>query len=422
MPINRAFLRTKIYTKKEMIILIKVERHVINKKHLMYSACDNLCFLAKNMYNLCNYTIRQEFFKTKKVKKYGDLNKELKHTDAFMELGSNAAQMVTKSLCKSWKSFLIAVKDYTVHPEKYLGKPKIPAYKKKDGRFICTLTNMQTRIKDNYLYFSFKRMKEYNNLIRTNIVGHHLSTRIIPKGNCYIIEIVYEDEKQCNNNLDRNRIVSIDLGVNNFVTMVNNIGESSIVINGKGIKSYNQYWNKKVSNLRSIAKTVNKSDWTKQMQNLTNKRYFKMEYFMHCASKWVVYYCVKRNIGTLVIGKNDGWKQKSDMHKVANQTFTQIPYESFLEKLEYRCGDAGIDLIETEEAYTSGTSFLDDELPVKENYDKSRRLYRGLFKSNNGEYINADVNGAFQIMRKVFSNVKANEIVGAYSHPVIINL
>lgn len=400
----------------------KVERHVINKNHPMYSVCDNLCFLSKNMYNLCNYTIRQEFFETKKVKKYGDLNKELKHTDAFMELGSNAAQMVTKALCKSWKSFLVAVKDYTIHPEKYFAKPKIPAYKKKDGRFVCTLTNMQTKIKDGYLYFAFKRMKEYNNLICTKVTGHHLSTRIVPKGGCYIIEIVYDDERQRKNELDRNRIASIDLGVNNFVTMVNNIGESSIVINGKGIKSYNQYWNKKVSNLRSIAKTVNGSDWTKQMQSLTNKRYFKMEYFMHCASKWVIDYCVKHNIGTLVIGKNDGWKQKSDMYKVANQTFTQIPYESFLGKLGYKCKDVGIDLVKTEEAYTSGTSFLDDELPIKENYDKSRRVHRGLFRSNNVEYINADVNGAFQIMRKVFSNVKADEIVGAYSHPVIINL
>ena len=379
-------------------------------------------FSGKKYVHLCNYTIRQEFFETKKVKKYGDLNKELKHTDAFMELGSNAAQMVTKSLCKSWKSFLVTVKDYTVHPERYLGKPKIPAYKKKDGRFICTLTNMQTHIKNGYLYFAFKRMKDYNNLIRTKVIGHHLSTRIVPKGNCYIVEIVYDDEKQYNNSLDKNRIASIDLGVNNFVTMVNNIGESSIVINGKGIKFYNQYWNKKVSNLRSIAKSINGSDWTKQMQNLTNKRYFKMEYFMHCASKWVIDYCVKHNIGTLVIGKNDGWKQKLNMSNVVNQTFTQIPYESFLGKLEYKCEEAGIDLIKTEETYTSGTSFLDDELPIKENYNKSRRVYRGLFKSNDGEYINADVNGAFQIMRKVFPNVKANGIVGAYSHPVIINL
>ncbi len=204
--------------------------------------------------------------------------------------------------------------------------------------------------------------------------------------------------------------------------MVNNIGESFIVINGKGIKSYNQYWNKKVSNLRSIAKTVNGSDWTKQMQNLTNKRYFKMEYFMHCSSRWIVNYCVEHNIGTLVIGKNDGWKQKSDMPKIINQSFTQIPYENFIQKLEYKCVETDIVLVKTEEAYTSGTSFLDDELPIKENYNKSRRVYRGLFKSNNGEYINADVNGAFQIMRKVFSNVKADEIVGAYSHPVIINL
>lgn len=158
----------------------------------MFQICDELCYLSKNMYNLCNYTIRQEFFKTQKIKKYGDLNKELKSTDAFKELGSNSAQMVTKILCKSWKSFLVAVKDYTLHPEKYLGKPKIPAYKKKDGRFICTLTNMQTHIKDGYLYFAFKRMKPYNNLIKSNVKGHHLSTRIIPKGGCYIIEIVYE--------------------------------------------------------------------------------------------------------------------------------------------------------------------------------------------------------------------------------------
>ena len=133
-------------------------------------------------------------------------------------------------------------------------------------------------------------------------------------------------------------------------------------------------------------------------------------------------HCIEHNIGTLVIGKNDGWKQKSSLSKTANQTFVQIPYESFIGKLEYKCSDVGVNLIETEEGYTSGTSFLDNEQPIKENYDKTRRLYRGLFKANDGRLINADVNGAFQIMRKVFSNVKANEIAGAYSHPVIINL
>lgn len=386
----------------------------------MYTACDLLCFQSKNMYNLCNYTIRQVFIKDGVVKKYGDLNKELKHTDAFKELGSNSAQMVTKILCKNWKSFLVAVKDYAKNPEKYFAKPKIPKYLKKDGRFVCTLTNWQTQIHDGYLYFAFKRLKPFNNMFRTKVTGYHLSTRIVPKGGCYILEIVYKTEPQ-QMNLDKNRIISIDLGVNNFVTMVNNIGEKPIVINGKGIKSYNQYWNKKIAKYKSIAKTTNNLDWTKRLQQLTDKRNFKMDYSMHCASRWIIGYCIKYNIGTVVVGKNNKWKQECDMGKFINQRFVQIPYEMFISKLRYKCEDFSIQFIENEESYTSGTSCLDNELPVKENYNKDRRIYRGLFISNQGIKINADVNAAYQIMKKVFSNI-TNEIVGEHLHPVIINL
>lgn len=398
----------------------RTERHVINKNHPMYTACDLLCLQSKNMYNLCNYTIRQAFIKDGVVKKYGDLNKELKHTDAFKELGSNSAQMVTKILCKNWKSFLVAVKDYTNNPDKYFAKPKIPKYLKKNSRFVCTLTNWQTQIHDGYLYFAFKRLKPFNNMFRTKITGYHLSTRIIPKGGCYVLEIVYQTEpKQMN--LDKNRIVSIDLGVNNFVTMANNIGEEPIVINGKGIKSYNQYWNKEIAKYRSIAKITNNLDWTKRLQQLTDKRNFKMDYIMHCASKWIIEYCIKHNIGTIVVGKNNKWKQECDMGKFINQRFVQIPYEMFISKLRYKCEDFSIQFIENEESYTSGTSCLDNELPVKENYNKDRRIHRGLFVSNEGTKINADVNAAYQIMKKVFSNI-TNEIVGEHLHPVIINL
>lgn len=398
----------------------RTERHVINKNHPMYTACDLLCLQSKNMYNLCNYTIRQAFIKDGVVKKYGDLNKELKYTDAFKELGSNSAQMVTKILCKNWKSFLVAVKDYTNNPDKYFAKPKIPKYLKKNSRFVCTLTNWQTQIHDGYLYFAFKRLKPFNNMFRTKITGYHLSTRIIPKGGCYVLEIVYQTEpKQMN--LDKNRIVSIDLGVNNFVTMANNIGEEPIVINGKGIKSYNQYWNKEIAKYRSIAKTTNNLDWTKRLQQLTDKRNFKMDYFMHCASKWIIEYCIKHNIGTIMVGKNNKWKQECDMGKFINQRFVLIPYEMFISKLRYKCEDFSIQFIENEESYTSGTSCLDNELPVKENYNKDRRIHRGLFVSNKGTKINADVNAAYQIMKKVFSNI-TNEIVGEHLHPVIINL
>lgn len=398
----------------------RTERHVINKNHPMYAACDLLCLQSKNMYNLCNYIIRQTFIKDGIVKKYGDLNKELKHTDAFKELGSNSSQMVTKILCKNWKSFLVAVKDYTKNPDKYFAKPKIPKYLKKDGRFVCTLTNWQTQIRDGYLYFAFKRLKPFNNMFRTKVTDHHLSTRIIPKGGCYVLEIVYQTEPK-QGNLDKNRIVSIDLGVNNFVTMVNNIEEKPIVINGKGIKSYNQYWNKEIAKYKSIAKTTNNLDWTNRLQRLTDKRNFKMDYFMHCASKWIINYCIEHNVGTIVVGKNNKWKQECGMGKFINQRFVQIPYEMFISKLRYKCEDFSIQFIENEESYTSGTSCLDNELPIKENYNKDRRIHRGLFVSNKGIKINADVNAAYQIMKKVFSNI-TNEIVGEHLHPVIINL
>ena len=399
----------------------RVERHVISRNHPMYEACDLLCLQSKNMYNLCNYTIRQAFIKDGIVKKYGDLNKELKCTNAFKELGSNSAQMVTKILCKNWKSFLVSIKDYSKNPNKYLGKPQIPKYLKKNGRFVCTLTNWQTQIHDGYLYFAFKRLKPFNNMFRTRVTGYHLSTRIVPKGGCYVLEIIYRKETE-QLNLDRNRIVSIDLGVNNFVTMVNNIGKQPIVINGKGIKSYNQYWNKEISKYRSVAKKVNGLDWTKRLEQLTTKRDFKMNYFMHCTSKYIIDYCINNNVGTIVIGKNDKWKQECNMSRFVNQNFVQIPYEQFIDKLKYKAQDYNIQVIETEEAYTSGTSFLDGELPVKENYNKDRRVYRGLFVSNIGIKINADVNGAYQIMRKVFPNVFNNGIVGVHLHPVIINI
>jgi putative transposase len=399
----------------------RIEKHIISKNHPMWNACDELCLQSKNMYNLCNYIIRQEFINNRKVMQYGELNKILKTTDAFKELGSNSAQMVTKILCNSWKSFLVTVKDYSMNPNKYLGKPRIPNYKKKDGRFTCTLTNCQTRIIDGYIHFGFKRLHPYNKMFKTRVSGHHLSTRIVPSGGCYILEIVYEKEIE-QLDLNKDNIAAIDLGVNNFVTMVNNIGIKPIVVNGRGIKSYNQYWNKEMSKYRSVLKKTNKLDWSKRLQRLTNKRNFKMDYFMHCTSKFVINYCIENNIGTIVIGKNDGWKQRSKMSAVNRQSFIQIPYESFINKLKYKCENIGIDLIEHEESYTSGTSFLDGEEPIKSNYDKSRRVHRGLFISNTGIKVNADVNGAYQIMQKVFSNVKTDEIADVHLHPVIINI
>lgn len=399
----------------------RTERHVITKKHPMYSTCDELCFQSKNMFNYANYIMRQEFINNGKIINYNDLTFQLKHSEPFKELGSNSSQHVLKMLCRDWKAFLVSVKDYFKNPNKYFAKPRIPKYKPNNGRHVCILTNMQSQIKDGYLYFAFKRMKSFNNLIKTKIQGHHMCTRVVPKGGCYVLEIVYEKEIQPLD-LDKTRVAGIDLGLNNFITIVNNIGEKPIVVNGKGIKSYNQYWNKQMAKYKSITKKTNKLDWTNRLQRMTDKRNNKMDYFMHCTSKFVVDSCLESNIGTIIIGKNKEWKQESKMNKVNNQKFVQIPYESFINKLKYKCEDYGIELIETEESHTSGTSFLDNELPVKENYDKSRRRHRGLFISNKGIKINADVNAAYQIIKKVFPNAFADGIEGVDLHPLIINL
>lgn len=403
------------------MIVQRTERHMIKKTHKMWSACDDLCFKAKNMYNYANYIMRQSFINKEGIIKYYDLTFMLKTSEPFKDLGSNSAQHTLKMLCKDWKSFMVGLKGYMKNPNKYLGRPRLPKYKDKNGRHICVLTNMQTHLYDGYLYFAFKQLKPFNDLFKTNIKGKHLQTRIVPQGGNYILEIVYEKEVQEQPTESKN-IASIDLGVNNFVTIANNIGAKSIIINGKLLKSYNKYWNKQMAKSKSLAKTNNKLDWTKRQAKLANKRNNKMEYFMHKASKEVIEYCKALNIDTIVVGLNKEWKQEASMHKTVNQTFVQIPYDKFINKLQYKCEDVGIRFITHEESYTSGTSFLDGELPVKENYNKARRIVRGLFKSNNCTLINSDLNGAYQIMKKVFPNAFVNGILGVDLHPVVISL
>lgn len=402
------------------MLTTRVERHVIANSHKMFNICDEYCFKAKNLYNYANYIIRQEFIKKGNYINYNSMTREIKHDEPFKDIGSNSAQLTLRLLDKDWKSFFEGSKEYAKNPSKFLDRPKLPNYKKKDGRTNCMLTNMQTRIEDGFLFFAFQPFKPYNNTIKTKIKGRLLQTRIKPQGGCYILELVYETEilevKENNN-----RIMGVDLGLNNFATIVNNIGEKPIVVNGKGIKSYNQYWNKQMACYKSLAKKNNKLVWTKRLQRFTNKRYNKVEHFLHCSSRFIVDYCIGLSINTIVIGYNKKWKQDIKMGRIT-QDFVQVPYYEFIKKLKYKCEDVGINLITTEESYTSGTSFLDNELPVKENYNKSRRVLRGLFKSDEDVMINADVNGAYQIMKKVSPNAFADGVEGVGLHPLVVNL
>lgn len=401
----------------------RTEQHTIKKTNPLWKIIDELCFKSKNIYNYGNYIIRQEFINNGKWIKYNDLFKLVKDSEPYKDIGSNVGQSTLRLLDKNWKSFFIAIKDWSNNKSKYLGRPKIPKYKAKNGRYILGLDNNKVMIKDRFIYFAWKPLKVLNNHFITKIPQDNkvFQCRFIPTGSSYTMEIIYEVEV-AEQPVSSERIISIDLGVDNFVTITNNVGLKPFVIKGGVIKSTNQYYNKEKARMQSQLKTINKKDWSNRLQKLTEKRNNKIKYLMHVYSKRIIDYCLENGFDTIVCGYNKEWKQESVMTKKVNQKFVTIPYEIFISMLDYKALDSGKKFILNEESYTSGTSFLDNEFPVKENYDKSRRVYRGLFKSNTGKLINADVNGSYQIMKKVFPNVFDNGIEGAGCHPMSMKI
>jgi putative transposase len=403
----------------------RVEQHIIKKSNEVWKLIDDYCFKSKNLYNYGNYIIRQEFTMNGNWIRYNELFSLCKDNDAYKFIGSNVGQQTLKMLDRNWKSFFASIKEWKLHPQKYKGRPKLPQYlDKENGRYVLGIDNIKFCITDKFIRFSWQPLKSLNNLFKTNVNPESaklMLCRFVPKGTDYIMEICYEinipevTEQSV-------RIASIDLGINNFATITNNIGFQPIVINGRTIKSMNQYFNKKKGSIQSELMKVNNKHWSNNLQKLSAKRDNKVNDYIHKASKYIIDYCVKNEIDTLVCGYNAGWKQNVNIGKTNNQKFMCIPYLNFVQKLEYKCENVGIKFITVKEMNTSGTSFLDGESSTAENYDKSRRITRGLFKSNEGVIINADVNGSYQIMKQAFPNAFANGIEGVGLHPIIVNI
>ena len=396
----------------------RVEQQVIRKSHPMWKIIDQNCFYSKNLYNLANYTIRQEFINNKRWIKYYELDKLLQQTDAYRELKSQPSQCTLQAIDRVWKSFFVAIKDWSKHKEKYLGRPKIPKYKDKEkGRFVWFIKNNCSYIDGENLIFKVKRLKGYN--FKTKAQGRLICVRFIPKGSNYVMEVVTEIEVPDKVESESSRIASIDLGVNNLVTLTNNIGNQPIIINGKVVKSINQYYNKQKAKLQSDLKKRNNKHWSKALETLTFKRNNRIKNYMHNTSKRIVQWCIKNGIDTLVCGLNKEWKQECSMNDKATQHFVYLPYDMLISQLDYKSQTVGIKFLTHEEGYTSGTSFLDGEVPCKDNYNKDRRVQRGLFQASN-RLINSDVNGSLQILRKAFPNAFSYGIEGNLT-PLIIN-
>ena len=397
----------------------RVEKHIIKENNEYYEMLDGFCYKSKNLYNFANYHIRKQFIDTRKWLRYYDLDKLMKQSEMDFDYRSlpvvQSSQQCLKMLDKNWKSFFKSIKDWSKNKNKYNGRPKLPKYLPKNGRNLVVLTNQNCKIKDGILKFP----KTFNNFtLKTQVNSSDLQqVKILPRNKHIIIEIIYNKQVK-DLKKDNQKYVSVDVGLDNLLALSTNTLNKPIILSGRKIKSINQYYNKQISHYREIAKRMNGLDYTRRMNFLTNKRNNLINDLIHKASRKAINYALSCGANTIVIGNNKDWKRNSNMSKKVNQSFVGIPHQKLIEQIIYKAEDCGIKVIITEESYTSGTSFLDGELPTKENYNKNRRIYRGLFKSNSGRLINADVNASYQILKKVFPNIYNNNNNNNINHGI----
>lgn len=378
------------------------EQHHIKRSKPVYKVIDQLAIQAKNLYNKAIYEERQFYFETGKYIPYFTLYDLLKTTEAYKSLPCTLAQSVLKHVAETFYSFIKASISYAKTPEKFNGKPRLPGYKDKDtGRCGLTFNKAKhgCRLKGSVIHFHCC-LKGFT--LKTKLTDI-VEVRIAPRNGIYIAYVTGLKEIDEQNNQNLKYVAGIDIGIDNFsaITVWNNTTRP-LIINGKGLKSYNKYFNRRLAKLKSEAKSRHDLYMTKRMKRLIQKRNNYMHTWMHQASTFTANYLLQNHVKYLVIGYNKGWKKSSPLSKKVNQTFVQIPHKKCIDCVIYKAQAAGIKVYLAEESYTSGTSFLDNEQPKKEYYDKSRRKHRGLFQSNENVLINADVNASYQICKKAF--------------------
>lgn len=391
-----------------------VERHII----INNTAIENICFKSARLYNFVNYHKRQAFFgKQEKFTEYelSGLLAEFKQDD-YKALPAQTAQQVIKLLFKNWKSYFAALKAYKKNPKGFTGKPKTPKYKDKKGYGICIFTGQQIKIKDGYVHFP----KSVNLAPLKTKITNIRQVRLIPQATCFVIEVVYnQNPKQYD--VKKELFLSIDLGVNNFATCISNVDKKPFIVNGRILKSKNQWYNKRKAKLMSY---IGNKGTSNRIEQLTFNRNNYIEDKLHKISRFIVNYCINHEIGTIVIGKNPLWKQEVNKGKRNNQNFINLPHAKLIDKITYKAEMAGIDVEVPEEAYTSKCDHLAYEVMRHHDSYLGKRIKRGLFQSSTGVLLNADINGGIGIGRKVFGNSVVKQIAdsGLAFNPVKINI
>lgn len=393
-----------------MYLTIKQQVKHLNKEE--YNILRELCKISKNLTNQAIYNVRQHYFQEKQYLRYEANYHEMKTYQNYKLMNANMAQQTLKNVDIMFKSFFALIK--LAKQGKYNFKHiKLPNYLPKNGYYNLTIADF--KIKDNILTIpysnTFKREK-YRTKIQIKIPQvlenkKIKQIQIIPKFNARFFEIQYTYEIQEENiQLNTNNALAIDLGVNNLCTCVTNTGKS-FIIDGRKLKSINQFFNKQNAKLQSIKDKQNINRQTKQQFLISRKEKNRVNDYINKTCRYIINYCLIHDIGTLVIGYNQSFQNKTNLGKKNNQIFTQLPFGNIREKLEYLCKRYNINYILQEESYTSKASFFDnDELPIynmdnPQTYEFSgKRIKRGLYQTKNNYCFNADCNGALNILRK----------------------
>lgn len=350
-------------------------------------------------------------------------------------LPAHTNQWVMKQVFSNWKSYYKSLEDYIKDPDKYKGKPRIPGYANKNGRKPLMFTNQTCVIKEGK-YLCFPKTKDKLNIGKLGITkGELKQIRVIPYHDYVELEIVFKvaDKKEDYKTDKPERVLGIDLGVDNFAAISNNVGERPLLVKGKVIKSQNYYYNKKRAYYYGLItrgkEPERRAKTSHRLERLDTKRFDKIKDFMHKVSFNIVQYAIKLNIDTIVVGKNKHWKQNNHLRKDIKLTFASIPYTLFINMLIYKARAEGIKVILQEESYTSLASFLDDDsIPVygetQNIHFSGRRIKRGAYESAGGNIINADVNASYNILRKAVPDAfnQRTGDKGVVSIPLVLSM
>jgi putative transposase len=399
-----------------------VEQHVIRASDPRYAAIDRAAFASKNLYNAANYLVRQTFIHEGIYLNVAAVFHRIKDHEAYCALPRKVSNDVLRQLDRDWRAFFAALEAWKADPTQFLGRPGLPGYKDKQKGRNLLIYDLQA-----ISLTGLRRGEVIPSQLGVSIRTKQTSVRqarIVPRRGYHVVEIVYEREPTPAA-VNPSLCAGIDIGLNNLAALTSNkAGFVPRIVNGRPVKSINQFYSKRKAELQ---RKLGTTGTTAQTERLAAHRTRRIDHYLHTASRRIVDLLVTEGIGTLIIGKNPLWKQGANLGKRTNQQFVSIPHARFIEMLTYKARLVGIHVIVTEESYTSKASLLDaDLLPIYGATDipafSGRRVKRGLYRAADGRHINADVNGSYNTIRKVlpdaFGPGPGKGIAGAAVHPV----